>query len=82
MNHATRLMQPTPLLALPSTLILPAMDSFTATTSKVEDIVLPPVSDDSGTGSSGSCVVCKEDTSLPAVNEDSGTGSSGSCVIA
>ncbi|KAJ7033173.1 hypothetical protein C8F04DRAFT_1396213 [Mycena alexandri] len=52
------------------------MDSFTATTSKVEDIVPTPVNDDSGTGSSGSCVVCKEDTTLPPVNEDSGTGSS------
>ncbi|KAJ6488124.1 hypothetical protein C8R47DRAFT_1215930 [Mycena vitilis] len=52
------------------------MDSFTATTAKVEGIVLPPVNEDDGTGSSGSCVVCKEDTSLPAVNEDDGTGSS------
>ena len=58
------------------------MDSFNPTTSKVEDIVLPPVNEDDGTGSSGSCVVCKEDTSLPLVNEDGGTGSSGSCVIA
>ncbi|KAJ7503243.1 hypothetical protein B0H11DRAFT_2273950 [Mycena galericulata] len=49
------------------------MDSFTATTSKVEDVVLPPVSEDNGTGSSGSCVVCKEDTDLPVVNEDNGT---------
>ncbi|KAJ7841400.1 hypothetical protein B0H14DRAFT_2586989 [Mycena olivaceomarginata] len=52
------------------------MDSFTATTKKIEDVVLPPVNEDDGTGSSGSCVVCKEDTSLPTVNEDSGTGSS------
>ncbi|KAJ7352345.1 hypothetical protein DFH08DRAFT_957144 [Mycena albidolilacea] len=52
------------------------MDSFTATTKKVEDVVLPPVNEDDGTGSSGSCVVCKEDTSLPTVDEDSGTGSS------
>ncbi|KAJ6514274.1 hypothetical protein C8R47DRAFT_1206643 [Mycena vitilis] len=52
------------------------MDSFTATTSKVEDLVLPPTNEDGGTGSSGSCVVCKEDTSLPLVNEDGGTGSS------
>ncbi|KAJ7760703.1 hypothetical protein DFH07DRAFT_957538 [Mycena maculata] len=59
-----------------------AMDSFTATTSKVEDVVLPPVNEDGGTGSSGSCVVCKEETSLPPVNEDGGTGSSGSCIIA
>lgn len=57
------------------------MDSFTVT-SKTEEIVLPPVNDDSGTGSSGGCIVCKEDTSLPAVNEDSGTGSSGGCVVA
>ncbi|KAJ7911449.1 hypothetical protein B0H13DRAFT_1875739 [Mycena leptocephala] len=41
------------------------MDSFNPTTSKVEDIILPPVNEDDGTGSSGSCVVCKEDTSLP-----------------
>ncbi|KAJ7753743.1 hypothetical protein B0H16DRAFT_1886809 [Mycena metata] len=33
------------------------MDSFTATTSKVEDIVSTPVNNDDGTGSSGSCVV-------------------------
>ncbi|KAJ7730906.1 hypothetical protein DFH07DRAFT_969025 [Mycena maculata] len=61
-----------------------AMDAFTTTTipSRTEETVLPPVNDDSGTGSSGSCVVCKEDTSLPPVNNDSGTGSSGSCVIA
>ncbi|KAJ7510503.1 hypothetical protein B0H11DRAFT_2269858 [Mycena galericulata] len=65
-----------------TTLILQVMDSFTTTTSKVEDIVLPPVNDDNGTGSSGSCVVCKEDTELPPVNDDNGTGSSGSCVIA
>jgi hypothetical protein len=58
------------------------MDSFTAATKKIEDVVLPPVNEDDGTGSSGSCVVCKEDTSLPTVDEDSGTGSSGSCVIA
>jgi hypothetical protein len=58
------------------------MDSFTTADKKVEDTVLPPVSEDGGTGSSGSCVVCKEDTSLPIVNEDGGTGSSGSCVIA
>ena len=64
-------------------LILLTMDSFTTTTSKkIEDVVLPPVNEDGGTGSSGSCVVCKEDTSLPPVNEDGGTGSSGSCVIA
>ncbi|KAJ7886663.1 hypothetical protein B0H13DRAFT_2342782 [Mycena leptocephala] len=64
-------------------LILLTMDSFTITTSKkIEDVVLPPVNEDGGTGSSGSCVVCKEDTSLPPVNEDGGTGSSGSCVIA
>ncbi|KAJ7433743.1 hypothetical protein FB451DRAFT_1419520 [Mycena latifolia] len=50
------------------------MDSFTATTSKTEEIVLPPVNNDDGTGSSGSCVVCKEDTSLPAVDNDDGTG--------
>ncbi|KAK7032777.1 hypothetical protein R3P38DRAFT_3264779 [Favolaschia claudopus] len=58
------------------------MDSFTAITKKVEDVVLPPTNEDDGTGSSGSCVVCKEDTSLPTVNEDDGTGSSGSCIIA
>ncbi|KAJ7881023.1 hypothetical protein B0H14DRAFT_3434140 [Mycena olivaceomarginata] len=52
------------------------MDSFTAATKKIEDVVLPPVNEDDGTGSSGSCVVCKEDTSLPTVDEDSGTGSS------
>ncbi|KAJ6514289.1 hypothetical protein C8R47DRAFT_1206655 [Mycena vitilis] len=52
------------------------MDSFTATTSKVEDVVLPPTNEDGGNGSSGSCVVCKEDTSLPLINEDGGTGSS------
>ncbi|KAJ6577482.1 hypothetical protein B0H19DRAFT_1370673 [Mycena capillaripes] len=57
------------------------MDAFTATTSKVEDVVLPPVNEDDGNGSSGSCVVCKEDTSLPTVNEDDGNGSSGSCSI-
>ncbi|KAJ7183233.1 hypothetical protein C8R46DRAFT_1307461, partial [Mycena filopes] len=57
------------------------MDSFTATTSKVEDII-PTVNEDGGTGSSGSCVVCKEDTTLPPMNEDGGTGSSGSCIIA
>ncbi|KAJ6562617.1 hypothetical protein B0H19DRAFT_1260182 [Mycena capillaripes] len=56
------------------------MDSFTTTaTKKVEDVVLPPVNEDGGNGSSGSCVVCKEDTSLPPVNEDGGNGSSGSC---
>ncbi|KAJ7259705.1 hypothetical protein C8J57DRAFT_1515069 [Mycena rebaudengoi] len=48
---------------------------------KTEDIVLPPVNDDSGSGSSGGCVVCKEDTSLPTVNEDSGSGSSGGCLL-
>ncbi|KAK7033420.1 hypothetical protein R3P38DRAFT_2922566 [Favolaschia claudopus] len=58
------------------------MDSFTTIPKKVEDVVLPPTSEDSGTGADGSCVVCKEDTSLPTVNEDSGTGSSGQCVIA
>ncbi|KAK7042159.1 hypothetical protein R3P38DRAFT_2888853 [Favolaschia claudopus] len=58
------------------------MDSFNPTTAKVDDIVLLPTDEDSGTGSSGQCVVCKEDTSLPTVNEDSGTGSSGQCVIA
>jgi hypothetical protein len=60
------------------------MDAFTITTvsTKTEEIILPPVNDDSSTGSSGSCVVCREDTDLPPVNEDSGTGSSGSCVIA
>jgi hypothetical protein len=59
------------------------MDAFTYTVpSKVEETVLPPVNEDSGTGSSGSCVVCREDTDLPPINEDSGTGSSGSCVIA
>ncbi|KAJ7155129.1 hypothetical protein C8R46DRAFT_1356378 [Mycena filopes] len=59
------------------------MDAFTtiAPATKAEDIVFPPVNDDSGTGSSGSCVVCKADTDLPPVNEDSGTGSSGSCNI-
>ncbi|KAJ7847803.1 hypothetical protein B0H14DRAFT_3453506 [Mycena olivaceomarginata] len=57
-----------------------SMDSFT-TAKKIED-VLPPVNEDGGTGSSGSCVVCKEDGSLPTINEDGGTGSSGSCVIA
>ncbi|KAJ7044940.1 hypothetical protein C8F04DRAFT_1249386 [Mycena alexandri] len=45
------------------------MDSFTATTSKVEDIV-PTVNEDDGGGSSGSCVICKEDTSLPPTNHD------------
>ncbi|KAJ7707206.1 hypothetical protein B0H14DRAFT_3525767 [Mycena olivaceomarginata] len=58
-----------------------SMDSFT-TAKKIEDVVLPPVNEDGGTGSSGSCVVCKEDGSLPTINEDGGTGSSGSCVIA
>ncbi|KAJ7474280.1 hypothetical protein FB451DRAFT_1558448 [Mycena latifolia] len=60
------------------------MDAFTTATipTKTEEIALPPVNDDSGTGSSGSCVVCREETDLPPVNEDSGTGSSGSCVIA
>jgi hypothetical protein len=60
------------------------MDAFTTTTipTKAEEIILPPVNDDSGTGSSGSCVVCREDADLPPINEDSGTGSSGSCVIA
>ncbi|KAJ7020218.1 hypothetical protein C8F04DRAFT_1272042 [Mycena alexandri] len=56
------------------------MDAFTSTItvpSKTEEIILPPMNDDSGTGSSGSCVVCREDpTALPPVNEDSGTGSS------
>ncbi|KAJ7056909.1 hypothetical protein C8F01DRAFT_1308375 [Mycena amicta] len=56
------------------------MDAFTTTVPRnIEDVVLPPVNEDGGTGSSGSCVVCKEDTSLPPVNEDGGTGSSGSC---
>ncbi|KAK7018453.1 hypothetical protein R3P38DRAFT_3200822 [Favolaschia claudopus] len=58
------------------------MDSFNPITAKVDDIVLPPTNEDGGTGSSGSCVVCKEDVSLPPANEDGGTGSSGSCVIA
>ncbi|KAJ7471795.1 hypothetical protein FB451DRAFT_1559023 [Mycena latifolia] len=61
------------------------MDAFTYTVAwnlKAEETVLPPVNEDSGTGSSGSCVVCREDTELPPVNDDSGTGSSGSCVIA
>ncbi|KAJ7815408.1 hypothetical protein B0H14DRAFT_3745814 [Mycena olivaceomarginata] len=58
-----------------------SMDSFT-TAKKIEDVVLPPVNEDGGTGSTGSCVVCKEDGSLPTINEDGGTGSSGSCVIA
>ncbi|KAJ7056658.1 hypothetical protein C8F01DRAFT_1372642 [Mycena amicta] len=59
------------------------MDSLTTTVStKVEDVVLPPVNEDGGSGSSGSCIVCKEDTSLPPVNEDGGSGSSGSCIIA
>ncbi|KAJ7154054.1 hypothetical protein C8R46DRAFT_1227667 [Mycena filopes] len=60
------------------------MDTFThiTTTPTTEEIVFPPVNDDSGTGSSGSCVVCKVDNDLPPVNEDSGTGSSGSCVVA
>ncbi|KAJ7847811.1 hypothetical protein B0H14DRAFT_3453517 [Mycena olivaceomarginata] len=58
------------------------MDSFTTTAKKIEDVVLPPINEDGGTGSSGSCVVCKEDGSLPTINEDGGTGSSGSCVIA
>ncbi|KAJ7650819.1 hypothetical protein FB45DRAFT_1018196 [Roridomyces roridus] len=54
------------------------MDSFTTTTAtKVEDVVLPPTNGDSGSGTSGQCVVCKEDTSLPTVNEDSGSGTSG-----
>ncbi|KAJ6465789.1 hypothetical protein C8R45DRAFT_1106828 [Mycena sanguinolenta] len=49
------------------------MDSFTATIpTKQEDIVLPPVNEDGGGGSSGSCIVCKEDTSLPPMNEDGG----------
>ncbi|KAJ7245930.1 hypothetical protein B0H12DRAFT_1073385 [Mycena haematopus] len=62
----------------------PPMDSFTATipTKQVEDIVLPPVNEDGGGGTSGSCVVCKEDTSLPPTNEDGGGGTSGSCIIA
>ncbi|KAJ6617899.1 hypothetical protein B0H10DRAFT_2218069 [Mycena sp. CBHHK59/15] len=59
------------------------MDAFTYTvTSKTEETVLPPINEDSGSGSSGSCVVCKEDTELPPLNEDSGSGSSGSCTIA
>ncbi|KAJ7154042.1 hypothetical protein C8R46DRAFT_1227655 [Mycena filopes] len=60
------------------------MDAFTHITAATttEEIVFPPVNDDSGTGSSGSCVVCKADQDLPPVNEDSGTGSSGSCVVA
>lgn len=58
------------------------MDAFTYTVSAKAEDVLPPVSEDSGTGSSGGCVVCKEDTDLPPVNEDSGTGSSGGCVVA
>ncbi|KAJ6514628.1 hypothetical protein DFH09DRAFT_1332983 [Mycena vulgaris] len=49
---------------------------------KSEEVALPPTNEDGGTGSSGSCVVCKEDTALPPMNEDGGTGSSGSCVIA
>ncbi|KAJ6476217.1 hypothetical protein C8R45DRAFT_934826 [Mycena sanguinolenta] len=49
------------------------MDSFTATVpTKQEDVVLPPVNEDGGGGSRGSCVVCKEDTSLPPMNEDGG----------
>ncbi|KAJ7885782.1 hypothetical protein B0H14DRAFT_3431727 [Mycena olivaceomarginata] len=47
---------------------------MTTLSTKTEEIALPPVNDDSGTGSSGSCVVCREDTDLPPVNEDSGTG--------
>ncbi|KAJ7102608.1 hypothetical protein B0H15DRAFT_815351 [Mycena belliarum] len=59
------------------------MDSFTNTVpTKTEEVVFPPTNEDGGTGSSGSCVVCKEDTSLPPMNEDGGTGSSGSCTIA
>ncbi|KAJ7650816.1 hypothetical protein FB45DRAFT_1018193 [Roridomyces roridus] len=61
------------------------MDAFTTIIStKVEDVVvaLPPVSDDSSSGTSGQCVVCKEDTSLPSINEDSSSGTSGQCVIA
>ncbi|KAJ6463559.1 hypothetical protein C8R45DRAFT_1107886 [Mycena sanguinolenta] len=58
------------------------MDSFTATIpTKQEETVLPPVNEDGGGGSSGSCVVCKEDTSLPPMNEDGGGGSSGSCSL-
>ncbi|KAJ6573813.1 hypothetical protein DFH09DRAFT_1311901 [Mycena vulgaris] len=58
------------------------MDAFTKTVpTKSEEIILPPTNEDGGTGSSGSCVVCKEDTTLPPMNEDGGTGSSGSCVI-
>ncbi|KAJ7681229.1 hypothetical protein B0H14DRAFT_3535858 [Mycena olivaceomarginata] len=49
------------------------------TSFRIEDVVLPPVNEDGGTGSTGSCVVCKEDGSLPTINEDGGTGSSGSC---
>ncbi|KAJ6514630.1 hypothetical protein DFH09DRAFT_1332984 [Mycena vulgaris] len=56
------------------------MDAFTKTVpTKSEEVVLPPTNEDGGTGSSGSCVVCKEDTTLPPMNEDGGTGSSGSC---
>ncbi|KAJ6572760.1 hypothetical protein DFH09DRAFT_1312541 [Mycena vulgaris] len=58
------------------------MDAFTKTVpTKSEEIVLPPTNEDGGTGSSGSCVVCKEDTALPPMNEDGGTGSSGSCTL-
>ncbi|KAJ7723391.1 hypothetical protein B0H16DRAFT_1598704, partial [Mycena metata] len=46
-----------PLLLSPIHTHPPPMDSFTATTSKVEDIVATPVNNDGGTGSSGSCVV-------------------------
>ncbi|KAF7313246.1 Peptidase A1 domain-containing protein [Mycena kentingensis (nom. inval.)] len=49
------------------------MDAFTyLIPTKSEEPTLPPVSEDSSSGSSGSCVVCRTDTSdLPPVDQDS-----------
>ncbi|KAF7297908.1 hypothetical protein HMN09_01011600 [Mycena chlorophos] len=58
------------------------MDAFTSivpTKTEEETVV---INEDGGSGSSGTCIVCKEDTTLEPVNEDSGSGSSGTCVIA
>ncbi|KAJ7612546.1 hypothetical protein FB45DRAFT_1065305 [Roridomyces roridus] len=57
------------------------MDAFTITTipSKTEESILPPVSDDSSSGTSGQCVVLRADTfELQPVNSDDGSGTSSS----
>ncbi|KAJ7074481.1 hypothetical protein C8F01DRAFT_1242720 [Mycena amicta] len=53
------------------------MDAFTyIVPTKSEEPTLPPINDDSSSGSSGSCVVCRTDDDLPPVDEDSSTGPS------